>query len=99
MTPHPPVPESLELLPQSDGDFWFRGLFLDPENFDHRFIIAAVARCAWLDEAERRRTAVLPFEFTPANKEETWAWAIGRKMWVDEALKSADLWKQWGEAK
>lgn len=53
--PIPPIPPTydLELIPQADGDIWISGLFLDPENVEHRQIIASVAFTLWRNESVR----------------------------------------------
>lgn len=57
------------------------------------FIIVAVARCAWLDEAEKRHYAVR------RDTDERGGIRVDLVDAWDEALKNADAWAKWGASK
>lgn len=63
--------------------------FSNPDLFDaeERRIIACVARCAWLDEAER-------WAKTPVNDGKNFDAIAGYKA---EAEANAEAWRKWGE--
>ena len=76
---HPPIPSSTE--------WFFQHHTIDgKESIYQRKIISAVARCAWLDEAERLRHDKVWLS-------DPWDMRTGR------ARENAEAWREWGETK
>ena len=88
MKTHPEIPPNDNFIyPQADGDIWIGGMFFDPEGATHRQIIAAVCRCAWIDERVR-----IFNELPMKNNAEV-------KVVFDEmytANEHAERWAKWG---
>lgn len=84
-------------------DFWrLDGVYLGMEEYARfRLVIAAVARCAWLDERERRSMNVKEFEAQykgdiEALKKNGEVYWLQQGWWADEGNKNAELWARWG---
>ena len=115
---HPPIPTNCGLFLQMDigpdkGRWFMRHewstVALDSAEGTARTIIAAVARCAWLDEKERRyiesKLVTYPegsrfleevFDAKGAEWERLHAEMDRLCDWVDEAGNNAHAWKAWG---
>ncbi len=96
MNERPPIPPNCEFFSRLRPQFTlvvYQGqcctLDIDltqPMDCSIRLIIAAVARCAWLDMAERMNSTYDP-EHGPNLTS------------IDTAVKNADAWRVWGEQK
>lgn len=113
---HPPIPPNCELFYVDSGATCFQVISLrskfkrpfkinTPERVqaippNWRLVIAAVARCAWLDERERRSLNVEEFEAQykgdlEALKKNGEVYWLQQGWWADEGNKNAAAWAAW----
>jgi len=94
MSETPPIPPGCECLVPINGELRLHVRLPDGTAYARpdaywRPIIAAIARCAWLDEAERIHREVL------SEKKAIVGWYEG----TQAAFANAELWRKWGEEK
>jgi hypothetical protein len=96
----PPVPPNSEFFVKDEGRIFFKGPWhsrgvqlpglgsqaFDDKDLGWRKIIAAVARCAWTDEARS-------WQITEAQRGET----TGGILYIGTCFNNAELWRKWGE--
>jgi len=110
---HPPIPPNCEFFvkhtsPKYLGNDVFMlfgydevDLSADLPHHDRRMkkIIAAVARCAWLDEAHKHWKAyTVPDGYAQGvTPEDGAAWRMKVKDYRDDCWNNAEAWRVWGE--
>jgi len=103
---HPPIPPNCDSFEDCGGLWVFKFSFrhsvfiyeVDSKSWKYgRRIIAAVARCAWMDEADRLRAGFFD-RYHCVTSDVRCEWEI-MKAGVDKALANERAWMRWGNGR